>query len=222
MTMQLDIVSDTICPWCYIGKKRLEKAMEMRPDLDLDIRWRPFQLDPTIPSEGVDRKTYLQRKFGSSSRAGKIYQSLKEAGAEDHIDFAFDKITKTPNTINSHRLIRWSGSAGCQDKVVDLLFQRYFEKGEDIGENAVLVSVAEEAGMDTAIVADLLESDADIDLVRQEDQLARGMEIAGVPCFVFDQKMMMPGAQDPEVIIGTIDRIRARRAQRAKEEANNT
>ena len=222
MTMQLDIVSDTICPWCYIGKKRLEKAMEMRPDLDLDIRWRPFQLDPTIPSEGVDRKTYLQRKFGSSARAGKIYQSLKEAGAEDHIDFAFDKIAKTPNTINSHRLIRWSGSAGCQDKVVELLFQRYFEQGEDIGDNAVLVSVAEEAGMDTTIVADLLESDADIDLVRQEDQLARGMEIAGVPCFVFDQKMMMPGAQDPEVIIGMIDRIRARRAQRAKEEANNT
>lgn len=221
MTMQLDIVSDTICPWCYIGKKRLEKAMEMRPDLDLDIRWRPFQLDPTIPSEGVERKTYLQRKFGSSSRASKIYQSLKEAGAEDNIDFAFDKIAKTPNTINSHRLIRWSGSAGCQDKVVELLFQRYFEQGEDIGDNAVLVSVAEEAGMDSAIVSNLLESDADIDLVRQEDQLARGMEIAGVPCFVFDQKMMMPGAQDPEVIIGMIDRIRARRAQRAKEEANN-
>lgn len=207
--MQLDVVSDTICPWCYVGKRRLDKARQARPDFAVDIRWRPFQLDPEIPAEGIDRKIYLQRKFGDSGRSKAIYEALVEAGTEEGINFQFDRIEKTPNTLDSHRLIRWSESAGCQDSVVSLLFEAYFELGQDIGDKDVLESVAQEAGMDTAIVHDLLASESDLDLVRREDKLARTMGISGVPTFLFNQKYVLVGAQDPEALIHMYDRVTA-------------
>ncbi len=213
--MQLDVISDTICPWCYVGKRRLDRAMQARPDVALDISWRPFQLDPDIPPEGLDRKIYLQRKFGDSSQAKDIYSALVEAGAEEGIDFQFDRIEKTPNTLNSHRLIRWAASAGCQDEVVSLLFEAYFELGQDIGDIYVLESIAKDAGMDLSIVSDLLASESDMDLVRREDKLARTMGISGVPTFLFNQKYVLVGAQDPETLLHMFDRVAALAEQEA-------
>ena len=213
--MQLDVVSDTICPWCYVGKRRLDRALQARPDVNLDIRWRPFQLDPDIPEEGIDRKIYLQRKFGNSEKAKEIYSALVESGAEEGIDFQFDRIEKTPNTLNSHRLIRWAESAGCQDLIVSLLFEAYFELGQDIGDKDVLESIAKDAGMDTTIVHDLLQSEADLDLVRREDKLARTMGISGVPTFLYNQKFVLVGAQDPETLLHMYDRIEAMEEEEA-------
>ena len=132
--MQIDVISDTVCPWCYIGKRRLERAMKLRPQIQFDVRWRPFQLDPATPAEGVERRAYIERKFGSTDKIKPIHNALLEAGRVEGLDFAFEKIARTPNTINSHRLIRWSHSAGVQDAVVERLFHGYFMEGADIGD----------------------------------------------------------------------------------------
>ena len=201
MQHTIDIISDTVCPWCLIGKRRFERALAQRPDLEVQVDWRPYQLNPDMPREGVDRETYLEAKFGGPERAQQIYDRIRDAGAEENIDFDFARIPKTPNTLDSHRLIRWAGSAGVQDLVVERLFQAYFENGEDIGDRQVLLAIAEEAGMDRGLVADLLEDEADTDLIRKEDTLARQMGVEGVPCFIIDRKYVVSGAQDPEVFL---------------------
>lgn len=205
--MRIDIVSDTICPWCFIGKRRLERALAQRPDIVFEIGWRPFQLNPDMPAEGMDRRTYVATKFGGDARASQIYQRVRDAGAGDGIDFAFEKIARTPNTLDSHRLIRWAGSAGLQHQVVELLFRRYFLEGRDIGDRAVLTEVAAEAGMDAELVARLLDEGADLDLVREEDKVARDLGIQGVPCFILERKYAVSGAQDPEVFLQVFDRL---------------
>jgi predicted DsbA family dithiol-disulfide isomerase len=204
--MQIDVISDTICPWCYIGKRRLERAVRLRPQIAFDVRWRPFQLDPTTPAEGIDRKAYIERKFGSSDKVRPIHAALLKAGEDEGIPFAFEKITRTPNTINSHRLIRWSHSMGLQDAVVELLFRRYFIDGADIGRTETLVAIAAEAGMDAELVEELMNSDADRELVEREDSLARKIGIQGVPTFFVGGRILITGAQDAETIARTIDR----------------
>ena len=212
--MQLDIISDTVCPWCYIGKKRLEKAQLERPAIDFKINWRPFQLDPTIPAEGVDRQTYIERKFGAE-RAKSAGNAIREAGEMEGISFAFDKIKRSPNTLDSHRLIKWAGSAGVQNKVVDQLFARYFEDGENIGEHSVLLEAAADAGMDVDIVRDLLKSDSDLKQTQLEDQQAREMGITGVPCFLFEGKFAIVGAQEVSSLTRYIDKVEAKLLQQA-------
>lgn len=206
--MQLDVISDTVCPWCYIGKKRLERALAERPDADIDMSWRPFQLDPTLPSEGVDRRAYMEQKFGVE-RARTIGETIREVGEQEGIHFAFDKIKRSPNTLDSHRLIRWAGTAGCQNAVVELLFQRFFEEGQDIGDQRVLLDIALEAGMDADIVSSLLASDADVALVRKEDRMARQMGIQGVPAFVIGGRYALVGAQEPETLTRIFDKLAA-------------
>ena len=203
--MLIDIVSDTICPWCFIGKRRLERALANRPDLDVRIGWRPFQLNPDMPSEGMDRQSYLAAKFGGEARAKRAYSPVIEAAEREGLGIDFDRIRRTPNTLASHRLIRWAATAELQHKVVEALFHRYFVQGEDIGDHAVLIEVATEAGMDVDLVTHLLAEGRDIELVRSEDRLAREMGIRGVPCFVFDRRYALSGAQDPEVILNVID-----------------
>jgi predicted DsbA family dithiol-disulfide isomerase len=175
--MQIDVISDTVCPWCYIGKRRLERALTLRPQITFDVRWRPFQLDPSTPAEGVDRRAYMERKFGSSDKIKPIHTALLKAGEDEGIPFAFEKIARTPNTINSHRLIRWAHSMGVQDAVVEGLFRRYFVEGADIGQIKILAAIADEAGMDGELVEELLASDADRELVEREDSLARKIGI---------------------------------------------
>ncbi len=205
--MQIDVISDTVCPWCYIGKRRLERAMKLRPQIQFDVRWRPFQLDPATPKEGVERRAYIERKFGSTEKIKPIHNALLEAGTAEGIAFAFDKITRTPNTINSHRLIRWSHSANVQDTVVELLFRRYFIEGADIGDIAVLSQIGADAGMDRELVEELLNSDADREKVEHEDTMARKIGINGVPTYLVGGKVLVTGAQDAEHLAHVIDRV---------------
>jgi len=213
--MFIDVVSDTVCPWCYIGKKRFDAAKNERPGLELDVRWRPYQLDPTIPPEGVDRRAYLEAKFGKA-RSREVGDAIREAGEDAGIAFAFDKIDRSPNTFDSHRLIRWSASADCQNRVVDILFRRYFEDGEDIGDRKILVDAAKEAEMDHELVAYLLLHDKDSELVAGEANQAREMGISGVPTFLFQGKFAVVGAQETEGYLRAIDKVHAKLSEQAQ------
>ncbi len=210
--LQVDVISDTVCPWCYIGKRRFDQARAERPDTPMEVRWRPYQLDPSIPPEGLDRREYMEQKFGKN-RSKEVGEAIREAGEAAGISFAFDRIERSPNTFDSHRLIRWSASAGCQNEVVDILFRRYFEDGEDIGDRRVLVAAAEEAGMDHELVAYLLIHDKDADLIRREDQMAREMGISGVPTVLFQQAYAVMGAQEVSGYLKCIDKVSAKLAE---------
>lgn len=210
--MQLDVVSDTICPWCYIGKKRLDQALVMHGGDGITLAWRPFQLDASIPEGGVDRKAYMEKKFGAE-RARTVGNTIRELGEAAGITFRFDRIERSPNTLDSHRLVRWAGTAGCQNEMVDILFRRYFEDGEDVGSHDVLLDAANEAGMDVDIVRDLLLKDADKELIRREDAMARQMGIQGVPSFVINSQWVMVGAQEPETLVRMFDKLLAREAE---------
>lgn len=212
--MQLDVVSDTVCPWCYIGKKRLDQALDMHGGEGITLVWRPFQLDASIPEGGVDRKEYMEKKFGTE-RAKTVGNTIREFGEQVGIEFRFDRIERSPNTLDSHRLIRWAGTAGCQNEMVDILFRRYFEDGEDIGSHDVLVDAAAEAQMDVDIVRDLLTKDADKELIRREDEMARQMGIQGVPSFVVNSQWVMVGAQEPETLVKMFNKLLAREAEAA-------
>jgi predicted DsbA family dithiol-disulfide isomerase len=212
--MLLDVVSDTVCPWCYIGKKRLDQALEMHGGEGITLAWRPFQLDASIPEGGVGCKTYMEKKFGAE-RAKTVGNAIREFGEQVGIDFRFDRIERSPNTLDSHRLIRWAGTAGCQNEMVDILFRRYFEDGEDIGSHDVLIDAATEAQMDADIVRDLLTKDADKELIHREDELARQMGIQGVPSFVVNSQWVMVGAQEPETLVKMFNKLLAREAESA-------
>ncbi|MEM9107172.1 MAG: DsbA family oxidoreductase, partial [Pseudomonadota bacterium] len=198
------------CPWCYIGKKRLEEALRNVPDnLDVDIRWRPYQLDPTLPKEGKDRRQYLEEKFGGSEKANQIYSAILDAGREDDIAFNFDGIKVSPNTLDAHRIIRWAASEapGVQDRLVDLLFKAYFIEGKNIGDNVVLLDAAEKAGMDRSITESLLVGTADSQEVEKEIEVARRMGVTGVPCFILDNKYAVMGAQASDVLANAIQDV---------------
>ena len=203
----VDVVSDVMCPWCYIGKRRLEKALEATVGATIDVRWRPFQLDGTIPEEGMDRKAYLESKFGSAEGVEQVYGPVRDAGKAEGIPFDFDAITRSPNTINAHRIIRWSHSVGLQDKVVERLFQLYFTEGADLTDNKVLVDAAADAGMEREIVERLINSDADVEEIKNEITLAQQMGVTGVPTFIIGQKYAVVGAQGAEVIAGAIAKV---------------
>jgi len=210
--MQIDIVSDTVCPWCFVGKRKLGQALLLRPEIDFDIRWRAYRLDPTVPHEGVDRRAYMKAKFGDSPRTSAMTDAIKAAGESTEISFAFDRIEKRPNTTDSHRLIRWAATSGKQDDVVERLFRAYFEDGRDIGDAAVLIEVAREAGMDASLVQDLLARDADRELIEQEDALAHRMGISGVPTFIFANKYLISGAHDADKLVRVIDKTQSEMA----------
>ncbi|WP_350333968.1 DsbA family oxidoreductase [Coralliovum pocilloporae] len=199
-TVSLDVVSDVMCPWCYVGMRRLEKALDQIDDIQVDVQWRPYQLDQTIPSEGMDRQTYLSNKFGGKARAREVYARIEEAGQYEGIDFAFDKIEKSPNTLDCHRLIHWAQSTGKQNALVEHLFQLFFEQGADLTQHDVLVAAAEHVGMDGVLVRDLLESDKDLEAVKAQVSHAQQIGVTGVPCFIADQKFGLMGAQDPQAL----------------------
>ena len=204
-SIAIDVVSDAVCPWCYIGKRNLEAALADLPELDVEVRWRPYQLDATIPPEGIDRKAYLQRKFGA--RVDEIYNRVKEAGATAGIPFAFEDIERSPNTLDAHRLIRWAASAGAQDAIVERLFRDFFIEGKDIGDREVLLAAARDCGLDPAIVADLLAGEADKESVREEIASAQHIGVTGVPFFILDGKFALPGAQPPDVLKRAIAKV---------------
>ncbi|WP_136657353.1 DsbA family oxidoreductase [Nitratireductor sp. XY-223] len=209
-SVNIDIVSDVMCPWCYIGKKRLEAAVKDLPEnIEVDVRWRPYQLDPTLPKEGKDRKQYLSEKFGGSERAQQIYANILDAGRTESIPFDFESIAVSPNTLDAHRVIRWAASEapGVQDRLVDILFQDFFIEGKNIGDTEVLLDAAERAGMDRAITESLLAGPADCLEVEQEIEVARKMGVTGVPCFILENKYAVMGAQSPEVLSEAISKV---------------
>ena len=210
--LAIDIVSDVVCPWCYLGEKRLEAALAEAPQ-PVAVRWRPYQLDPTIPEGGVDRAEYMTRKFGASGRLRSVHDNLTRLGAEVGLAFAFDKIKRSPNTLDAHRVIRWANSAGAQGKVVDRLFKAYFVEGRDIGDRGVLINIARECGLDAGLVEKLLEEGADADLVREEIAQAQAIGVSGVPFFIFAGRLGVPGAQDPSVLVSAM--AQARQAMKA-------
>jgi predicted DsbA family dithiol-disulfide isomerase len=203
--MRVLIVSDTVCPWCFVGKRRFERALAERPEIIPDIEWRPFQLNPQMPAAGLDRETYMRAKFGSDEQAAEIYQAIEQAGEVEKIPFAFDAITRVPNTVASHRLISWSLKLGRQDSVVEGLFRCYFEEGKDIGDIDVLAAVAGEAGLDEAEAAAYLASEEGVEQTLAETREAQQLGISGVPCFIFDGKYAVSGAQGPEVFSQVFD-----------------
>lgn len=210
--IHIDVVSDVMCPWCFIGKRRFEKALQaVGEEVDVEVHWRPFQLDPTLPPGGKDRDAYLSEKFGGIERARELYRTIEQAGAEEGIPFRFDAIAVSPNTLDAHRLIRWAQSAGdsVQDQVVERLFELFFLEGANIADHAVLIGVAREAGMDAAIVESLLAGDADREAVTQEIALAQQMGVTGVPCFILDNKYAVVGAQSPDAIADAIRQVAA-------------
>ena len=210
-TIKVDVVSDVMCPWCYIGKRRLEDALEQLDDIVVDLRWRPFQLDATLPPEGKDRKRYLEQKFGGPDRAAAIYQRIRDAGAEDGIAFDFDAIEKSPNTLDAHRLIRWAQGEGEKtgDRVVEALFRAFFLEGQNIGDHDVLTRIASNAGMDGPLVRELLASDRDKAETQAEIEMAQRMGVTGVPCFVLADKYAVQGAQDATTLVNAIREVAA-------------
>jgi predicted DsbA family dithiol-disulfide isomerase len=214
--LTIDIVSDVVCPWCYLGEKRLEAVLadEPRP---VAVRWRPYQLDPTIPEGGLDRAEYMAKKFGKSGRLQAAHDNLVRLGAEVGLPFAFDKIKKAPNTLDAHRVIRWASSAGVQGKVVDRLFKAYFVEGRDIGDRGVLIDIAGECGLDPKLVEELLAEGADVDVVREEIAQAQAIGVSGVPFFIFAGRLGVPGAQEPSVLRRAIAQARQAAQEAAKE-----
>jgi predicted DsbA family dithiol-disulfide isomerase len=206
--MQLDVFSDTICPWCFVGKRRLERALAARPQADLRVRWRTFQLNPSMPAEGMERRAYIEAKFGGTDRARTVYDTVRGAGAGEGIEFAFDRIRRTPNTLQSHRLLRFAAAAGRQDAVLEGLFRGYFLDGRDIGDRAVLAEVGAAAGLDPRETAAFLRGEAETESVLAEDVLARRAGINGVPCFIFNGRFALSGAQEPEAFFQIFDLAR--------------
>ena len=212
----VDIVSDTVCPWCYVGKRRFEAALARRPpDLEVYVGWRPFQLNPDMPAEGMDRKAYLAAKFGGDERTEHIYSAIREAGASTGLDFDFSRMARQPNTLDSHRLIDRAGRAaedsggrpGLQDAVVERLFRACFMEGRDIGDRETLADLAADAGMDAAETRAYLDSDEDVERIRQEDLMARQMGIQGVPCFIVNRQYAVSGAQEPAVFLKAFEQV---------------
>ncbi|MEL6643529.1 MAG: DsbA family oxidoreductase [Pseudomonadota bacterium] len=195
--VKLDILSDPICPWCLIGKTQLDRALEDHPDHPFEIEWHPFQLNPDMPAGGMDRRAYLEGKFGGRDRAVAVYAQIAQAAEAAGIEMDLGAIQRTPNTLDAHRLIHWAGLEGRQTAIVSALFKAYFREGRDIGDPAVLLEIAEGAGLDRGMIDKLLTSDADAADIRARDEHARQRGVTGVPTFIVGNQHVVPGAQPP-------------------------
>jgi predicted DsbA family dithiol-disulfide isomerase len=212
--MRIDIFSDVICPWCFIGKRRLERALAQRPQGEVEIHWRAFQLNPDMPVQGMPRQAYLQAKFGGAERAAQIYETIRENGKKEGIDFQFDSIARTPNTVRAHRLIRFASDRGASDVLVERLFTGYFYDGMDIGDVETLAAIAEEAGLDPAEARTFLESNETVADVLAETRFAYENGINGVPCFIFDRRYALAGAQEPAAFFPLFELVQNEAANR--------
>src|ERR1700691_5052473 len=209
-SVRVDVVSDVVCPWCYVGKRRLEQAIALVPDISVDITWRPYFLNPWIPREGIDRATYLETKFGSVERYSVIAERVAAAAALEGLAYAPDKMTRQPNTLDCHRLILWSRSASDPARMKQRLMDLYFAEGGDLTDPKVLIQAAVDCGMDGDLVRRLLASEADIDRIESDANSAKEAGIDGVPCFIFGSSVIVTGAQSPEYLAGAIERTAGR------------
>lgn len=214
--VQIEVFSDVVCPWCFIGKRRLERALEQlaaaeERRLRVAVRWRAFQLNPWLPPTGMDRAEYVSRKFGTAGSG--IYARVAEVGAQVGIPFAFERIVRQPNTVDAHRLIGLADQEGRQDEMVEVLFKAYFLQGCDLTDPAVLTELAERAGLDPRAAQACLQDERARAAVLDEDRQGRELGVEGVPFFVFDRKVAVSGAQDAQVLLRAIDRVARDAAQ---------
>ena len=207
--VRLDIISDPICPWCFIGKTLLDRALESRPEHPFAIEWHPFQLNPDMPPEGMDRRAYLEAKFGGPEGAFEAYRPVVEHAKAAGLEIEFDRIAVTPNTLDAHRLIHWAGIEGRQTPVVAALFRAYFQDGRDIGDTEVLADIADSAGLDAGVILRLLATDEDRAGLLEKEKGFREMGIRSVPTFIVGGQHAVPGAQPTELWLRVIDEIAA-------------
>ena len=205
--VRIDVVSDVVCPWCFIGKRRLEKALALKPEIAVEVHWHPYFLNDWIPREGISRAEYLTTKFGSPERYAGIAQRVMAAAAAEGLAYAMDKISRQPNTLDAHRLIRWAGGIGKAAEMKQRLMELYFTEGADLTNRAVLLQAASDVGLDAEDVGEALASDQDVAEVEQEAQSAKEAGIEGVPMFIFGGRFAVSGAQEPEYLAEAIERL---------------
>ncbi len=203
--MQIDFLFDAVCPWCYIGKRRLEQALSMRLNLNATVNWLPFLLNPDLPTSGVDRNSYLASKFGSENRIRRVYGTIADVGLSVEIGFNFDTIRHTPNSIDAHRLIRFANAEGKTERAVETLFEGYFVRGLDIGDTEILIGLARDLGLDADAFAAHLASDDGIAEIYDANARAHRTGINGVPSYVFNDHLIISGAQEPNVLDRMLD-----------------
>jgi predicted DsbA family dithiol-disulfide isomerase len=196
---RLDIFSDPVCPWCYLGKANLDRALEQNPNHPFAIEWHPFQLNPDMPAEGVDKREYLLKRFGSEQQLEAIHDRFRQIAKENGVQMDPDTPKRIPNTLNAHRLIHWAGLEHLQTRAVSALMRAYWVEGRDIGNPSVLADIAAGIGMDRNVVVRLLASDADLDLIKTRESHARERGVSAVPTFVIADKYVVSGAQPPEL-----------------------
>jgi len=202
----VDVVSDVVCPWCFIGKKRIEQAIALKPDIPVTLRFHPYFLNDWIPREGISREQYLITKFGSVERYAQIAERVKAAAAEEGLVYAPDKISRQPNTTDCHRLILWASKSDNEARMKQRLMELYFTEGGDLTNNDVLAQAAADVGLDRAEISRLLTTEQDVDIVGQQAQAAKDSGIDGVPCFIFSGVLAVSGAQAPDYLAGAIER----------------
>ena len=206
MNLTVDVISDVICPWCYIGKRRLEKAIAAQQH-EVRVHWLPFQLNPSMPKEGIDRREYRTRKFGSWERSLQLENRVIEVGKAEGIHFAFDRIERTPNTVDAHRLIWLADKQGVQDAVVESLFRAYFIEGRDIGDRQTLIDVAVHAGLDREQAEAVLNSDEGMDAIKEAGEMAQRFRVEGVPFFIVNGKVTLSGAQPQDAFLDAFRQV---------------
>ncbi|GAB4390028.1 DsbA family oxidoreductase [Albidovulum sp.] len=211
--IRLDIISDIACPWCHVGKALLDRALEARPDHPFAIEWHPFQLNPDMPREGMDRRAYLEAKFGGRDGVLRAYAPLVETAGREGIALELDRVKRMPNTLDAHRVIHWAGLEGRQTPMVSALFRAMWREGRDVGDAGTLAAIAGEVGLDRAMVRRLLDTEADSDEIRARDAHARARGVSGVPTFIIANRHVLQGAQPVAVWDRVIDEINARIAQ---------
>lgn len=205
--IRLDIISDVACPWCYVGKGYLDRALEARPEHPFSVEWHPYQLNPELPREGMDRMEYMRAKFGTVENIIRIHEPLLAHGKTAGVEFNLDKMKRAPNTLDAHRLIHWAGLEGRQSAVVSSLFRGYWRDGRDIGDHAILADIAVENGLKRGMVERLLASEADADLIRARIEHSRRRGVNSVPTFVIADQHALQGAQATDMWLNVIDEV---------------
>ncbi|MDQ2804958.1 MAG: DsbA family oxidoreductase [Pseudomonadota bacterium] len=203
--LPIEVVHDLVCPWCYLGYRRLQRTLRRRPEMLFELSWRSFLLNPDMPRAGMTRADYVLRKFGGEDRARRLYTSIAEIGRAEQVEFRFDRIRRTPSSVDAHRLVRWATRHGRGPEMVEALFAAHFTDGRDIGDTAVLAAIAASCGLDAALARLFLRGDEDVDSVHADNLRAHRLGINGVPCFIIAGRQAIAGAQEPEVIERLLD-----------------
>jgi predicted DsbA family dithiol-disulfide isomerase len=216
MTLPIDMVSDVVCPWCFIGKRRLEEAIALKPDIPVEVRFKPYFLNPWVPRSGISRNEYLTTKFGSPQRYHAIAQRVAAAAAAEGLNYAPEGIKRQPNTLDCHRLILWAGGNAARMK--QRLMELYFSEGGDLSDREVLVEAAAACGLDAAVIRQRLAGEQDVERIEKEAESAKEAGIDGVPCFIFGGLVAVQGAQAPAHLAQAIERAASEYARRVAAE----